>query len=226
MSLLCFVADGKIIPMESAKDYKQIFDNDEGPNTGGVGCYSPNILFSKDLEKIIEEKILTKIELGLKEEKMDFYGILFIGLMITKDGPKVLEFNVRFGDPETEVLIPRLKSDIVDIFGKTLEGNLRKEDLNWSDKSCVTVVATSKGYPGKYEKEKEIIGLKDVDKNIIIFHNGTIEKEGRLFTNGGRVISITALGDSLEEARERIYKNIKRIYFDGMCFRKDIAKID
>lgn len=225
-SLLCFVSDGKIVPMESAKDYKQIFENDEGPNTGGVGCYSPNILFNKDLETTIEKEILTQIQLGLKEEKIDYYGIIFIGLMITKDMPKVLEFNVRFGDPETEVLIPRLKSDIIDIFEKTLKGNLIKEDLIWNDKRCVTVVATSKGYPGKYEKGKEITSLKDVDEDIIIFHNGTIEKEGRLYTNGGRVISITALGDSLEEAREKIYKNISKLDFDGIYFRKDIAKID
>lgn len=225
-SLLCFISNGKTIPMESAKDYKQIFEGDEGPNTGGVGCYSPNPLFNPELERIIEEKILKKIEIGLRGERIDYNGILFIGLMITKDGPKVLEFNVRFGDPETEVLIPRLKSDIIDIFEKTLEGSLLKEDLIWRDEKCVTVVATSKGYPGKYEKGKEIRGLKDVDEDIIIFHNGTVEKEGRLYTNGGRVISITALGDTLEEAREKIYENLNKIKFDGMYFRKDIAKID
>lgn len=224
-SLLCFVSKGNIIPMESAKDYKQIFEKDEGPNTGGVGCFSPNTLFDEKLEKIIQKEILSKIEKGFKEERLDFTGILFIGLMVDKEEPKVLEFNVRFGDPETEVLIPRLKSDIVDIFQKTIDGKLTREDLVWIDEKCMTVVATSKGYPGNYEKGKEIIGLKDVDKDIIIFHNGTIEKEGRVYTNGGRVISITTLGNSLEETREKIYKNISKISFNGMYFRKDIGKI-
>ncbi|HSH36760.1 phosphoribosylamine--glycine ligase [Schnuerera sp.] len=225
-SLLCFVTNGRIIPMESAKDYKQIYEGDMGPNTGGVGCFSPNPLFQEELRKIVQEDILSKIEIGLEKEKMDYKGLLFIGLMINKDKAKVLEFNVRFGDPETEVLLPRLKSDIVDIFEKTLKGSLKIEDLIWKDEKCVTVVATSKGYPGKYEKGKEIIGLKDVDEDIIIFHNGTIEKEGKIHTNGGRVISITALGNTLKEARDKIYKNLNKVAFDGMYFRKDIAKID
>ena len=139
--------------------------------------------------------------------------------------PKVLEFNVRFGDPETEVLIPRLENNIVDILQKTLDGNLREEDLVWIDKKCVTVVATSKGYPGEYEKGKEITGLKDLDEDIFLFHNGTKVKDGKVYTNGGRVISITALGDTLEEARDKIYKNINKIHFDGMYYRKDIGRI-
>ncbi|GFN34965.1 phosphoribosylamine--glycine ligase [Tepidimicrobium xylanilyticum] len=225
-SLLCFVSKGKLIPMESAKDYKQIYEGDTGPNTGGVGCFSPNPLFTEELERDVEEKILNRIELGLEEEKLDYDGILFIGLMITESGPKVLEFNVRFGDPETEVLMPRLESDLVDIIEKTLDGDLKKEDLIWKSEKCVTVVATSKGYPGKYEKGKGITGLKDVDKNIVVFHNGTIEKDGMIYTNGGRVISVTALGNTLEEARDIIYKNLGIIKFDGMYYRRDIAKIE
>ncbi|GMG95764.1 phosphoribosylamine--glycine ligase [Tepidimicrobium xylanilyticum] len=225
-SLLCFVSKGKLIPMESAKDYKQIYEGDTGPNTGGVGCFSPNPLFTEELERDVEEKILNRIELGLEEEKLDYDGILFIGLMITESGPKVLEFNVRFGDPETEVLMPRLESDLVDIIEKTLDGDLKKEDLIWKSEKCVTVVTTSKGYPGKYEKGKGITGLKDVDKNIVVFHNGTIEKDGMIYTNGGRVISVTALGNTLEEARDVIYKNLGIIKFDGMYYRRDIAKIE
>ncbi len=224
-SLLCLVSQGRLIPMESAKDYKQIYEKDEGPNTGGIGCFSPSNLFNEELEREIKKKILSRIEIGLENEYLDYNGVLFIGLMLTKDGPKVLEFNVRFGDPETEVLMPRLETDIVDIVQKTIDGNLREEDLVWTDKKCVTVVATSKGYPGEYEKGKEIRGLKDIEQDIIIFHNGTKAKDGKIYTNGGRVISITTLGDSLEEARDRIYKNISKIHFDGMYFRGDIGKI-
>ena len=224
-SLICLVSQGKLIPMESAQDYKKIFDNDQGPNTGGVGCFSSSNLFDKELERKIQKEILSKIETGFEYEYLDYSGVLFIGLMLTKDMPKVLEFNVRFGDPETEVLIPRLENNIVDILQKTLDGNLREEDLVWTDKKCVTVVATSEGYPGKYEKGKEITGLKDLDEDILLFHNGTKIKDGKVYTNGGRVISVTALGDTLEEARNKIYKNMDKIYFDGMYYRRDIAKI-
>lgn len=224
-SLLCLVSKGKLIPMESAKDYKQIYENDEGPNTGGVGCFSPSNVFDKELEKQIKKQILSKIEIGLENRALDYNGVLFIGLMMTKKGPEVLEFNVRFGDPETEVLIPRLKTDIVDVLQKTIDGNLSKQDLTWTEQKCLTVVATSKGYPGQYEKGKQIKGLEHVDEDIIIFHNGTIVEDGKIYTNGGRVISITTLGNSLEEARSKIYKNLNNIYFDGMYVREDIGRV-
>jgi phosphoribosylamine--glycine ligase len=225
-SLLCFVTEGKIIPMESAKDYKKIFDGDKGLNTGGVGCFSPSPLFSKELDEKIEKNILNRISFGLENEHMDFRGILFIGFMIVDNEPKVLEFNVRFGDPETEVLMPRLKSDIVDLFQKTIDGDLKKEDLTWTEEKCVTVVVTSKGYPGDYEKGFEIKGTDTLDENIILFHNGTKYHDERLITNGGRVMSITSLGNSLDQARETIYNNINRIHFNGIYYRKDIGKIN
>lgn len=224
-SLLCFVTNGKIIPMESARDYKKIFNQDKGPNTGGVGCFSPNPVMTYDLNKEIGDNILPSIKKGLKEEKIDFRGILFIGFMLTETGPKVLEFNVRFGDPETEVVLPRLKTDIVDIFEKTIDGSLKEEDLKWTDKKCITVVATSKGYPGEYEKGKLIKGVKDLDKDVILFHNGTKVEDGELLTNGGRVLSVTCLGDTLKEAREKAYENIARVEFDGIYYRKDIGII-
>ncbi|NMA87187.1 MAG: phosphoribosylamine--glycine ligase [Tissierellia bacterium] len=224
-SLLCFVSQGKLFPMESAKDYKQIYDGDLGPNTGGVGCYSPNPIMDEEMLKTIEKEILNKIETGFEYAQLDYKGIIFIGLMITKEGPKVLEFNCRFGDPETEVLIPRLEADLVDILQKTIDGNLRKEDLIWTEKTCVTVVATSDGYPLEYEKGKEINGLEDLDKDIILFHNGTKKTGDKIYTNGGRVLSITALGDTLEEARKKVYDNIKKIEFDGIYYRKDIGEI-
>ena len=223
-SLLCFVTDGKIIPMESAKDYKKIFEDDLGPNTGGVGCYSPSPLFRKKFKEKIQEDILDKIIKGFKAEAMDFKGILFIGLMIVNGIPKVLEFNVRFGDPETEVLIPRLKSDLVELMEKTIDGSLEKEDVKWSEDHCVTVVATSKGYPGEYEKGIEITGVEKLDRSIILFHNGTDYRGDNLVTNGGRVLSITSLGKTKEEARNNIYKNIHKINFDGIYYRRDIGK--
>ena len=224
-SLLCFVSRGKLIPMESARDYKKIFDEDSGPNTGGVGCFSPSNVFNKGLKEAIQKEILFKIEKGFKNEYSDYNGVLFIGLMLTKDMPKVLEFNVRFGDPETEVLMPRLKNDIIDILQKTLDGSLEEKDLEWTAKKCVTVVLTSKGYPGEYEKNKEIIGLRDLDKDVFVFHNGTSIKNGKIYTNGGRVISVTSLGGTLEEARSKVYENVKKIYFEGVYYRKDIARI-
>lgn len=225
MSLLCFVTEGKIVPMESARDYKKIFDGGKGPNTGGVGCFSPNPVLTEDLKKEIEREVLRKIRRGLDEESIDYRGVLFIGFMLTEDGPKVLEFNVRFGDPETEVVLPRLENDLVDIFQKTIDGTLRDDDLIWSDKKCVTVVATSKGYPIEYQKGFKISGIENLDKNIILFHNGTKIVDGELVTNGGRVLSVTCLGDTIEEARKCAYKNIEKINFEGICYRKDIADI-
>jgi len=211
--------------MESAKDYKKIYEGDKGLNTGGVGCYSPSPLFNDELNGKIERNILENILIGLNQEKMDFRGILFIGLMLVNGEPKVLEFNVRFGDPETEVLIPRLESDIIDIFEKTIDGSLNSSDLIWKENVCVTVVLTSSGYPENYEKGFKITGMKKLDKDIILFHNGTKKLDNDLITNGGRVLSITCLGKTVEEARENIYLDIDNINFDGMRYRKDIGKL-
>ncbi len=222
-SLLCFVTNGEIIPLESAKDYKKIYDGDLGLNTGGVGCYSPSPLFTEHLKENIKSDVLKKISYGLEKENLDFKGILFIGFMITNGEPKVLEFNVRFGDPETEVIIPRLKSDIVDLFLKVIGGTLEEKDLYWDEKSCLTVVLTSKGYPVAYEKGYEISGLNNLGESIIVFHNGTKYNDDKLITNGGRVLSITSLGENLASARENIYKNINKVKFDGICYRNDIG---
>src|SRR6056297_1330297 len=224
-SLLCLVSKNKIIPLESARDYKKAYDNDEGLNTGGMGCFSPNPLFNKELKKYIDDNILKKIEKGLKEEEILYTGILFIGLMIKDNKAKVLEFNVRFGDPETQVVIPRLKNDIIEIILKTLEGNIKEEDLLWSDKKAVTVVLASGGYPKKYQKGKTIKGLDKLDDDIIVFHSGTKKDDDKFITNGGRVLALTALGESLEKAREKVYNNIVSVKFDNIQYRKDIAKL-
>lgn len=222
-SLLCFVNGNKIIPMESARDYKRVFDGDNGLNTGGMGCFSPNTIFTEELEKRIKADILDRIIYGFDGESIDFRGVLFIGLMITVNGPKVIEFNVRMGDPETEVVLPRLESDIVDIFEKTIDGTLESSDLKWLDKKCVCVVAASGGYPESYEKNKVITGLENVDKDVMVFHAGTKRIEDKVLTNGGRVLTVTALADTIDEARRKAYRNIGKINFDGMHYRKDIA---
>lgn len=224
-SLLCLVSQGRLYPMKSARDYKKIFEGDQGPNTGGVGCYSPNPLMDDRMFQAIDKDILKNIEKGLEKEGLDYRGIIFIGLMLTEAGPKVLEFNCRFGDPETEVLIPRLEGDLVDILEKTIDGKLGQEDLTWREKPCLTVVLTSKGYPGDYEKGKEIKGLENLDEDIILFHNGTKIVDGQLYTNGGRVLSVTAMGETLEEARDKVYKNIEKIQFEGMYYRKDVGRL-
>ena len=222
-SLLCFVSKGNLIPMESARDYKRIFDNDEGENTGGVGCYSPSELFNEEL-KLQIEKILEKISNGLKKDNLEYSGVLFIGFMIDEDA-KVLEFNVRFGDPETEVVLPRMESDLLLAIEKSLDGSLEREDLKWKKEKCLTVILTSRGYPKNYEKGKEISGIDSVDKDIYVYHNNTKVNGSKILTDGGRVLSVTALGNSYDEIREKVYRNIEKISFETKQYRKDIGKM-
>jgi len=222
-SLLCFVTGNRLFPMESAKDYKRIYEGDQGPNTGGVGCISPSPLFTKELKEKVGKEIIERIEYGLRSEGMDYKGILYIGLMIVKGEPKILEFNVRFGDPETEVLIPRLESDIVDLFERTIDGSLAQSHIVWKEDCSLTVVMTSKGYPMDYEKGYEINGWDKLDEDIILYHNGTKFEEGKLLTNGGRVLSVTSLGKSLDEARGKVYSNINNIQYYGAYYTRDIG---
>lgn len=224
-SLLCFVDGNNIIPMESARDYKKAYDDDKGLNTGGMGSFSPNTIYTENLKKYIKENIINNTLKGLKEENIDFVGVLFIGLMVKGNEAKVLEYNTRFGDPETEVVLPRLKSSLVDIMLKCVNKDLKEEDLLWTEDKCVTVVLASGGYPEKYEKGKIISGLNDLDDDIVVFHGGTKFMDDKIVTDGGRVLAVTAMGKTLEEAREKIYKNIPKIYFDRMEYRKDIAKM-
>ncbi len=224
ISLICLVTEGKIIPMESVRDYKKIYEKDEGPNTGGVGAYSPSPELDKDLNRKIERNILNNIKYGIENEEMNYRGILFIGLMIVDGEPKVLEFNVRLGDPETQVLMPRLDAEIVDLFQKTIDGTINVVDLIWTEEPAMTVILTSEGYPGEFEKGFPIKGLDELDEDIIVFHNGTSVNDGNIVTDGGRVLSITAMGENLEAAGEKIYSNIDKIKFDGKYYRKDIGE--
>lgn len=222
-SILCFVDGHTIVPMVSAQDYKKAFDEDKGPNTGGMGTYSPSNIYDKDLELKVERDILKPIIKGFKEEGLDFKGILFIGLMIVKGEPKVLEFNVRFGDPETQVVIPRLETDLIDIIESILNEKLSEQEIKWSDKKSVCVVLASQGYPEKYEKGKAIKGLEQIADGIV-FHAGTkFDEAGKIVTNGGRVLGVVSIKDNIEEARKAAYENAEKIAFEGKQYRSDIA---
>ncbi|ADY73078.1 Phosphoribosylamine--glycine ligase [Desulfurobacterium thermolithotrophum DSM 11699] len=219
------VTDGEnFIPLATAQDHKAVFDEDKGPNTGGMGAYSPAPVLSKEMEKEVQEKVIKPILKGMKQEGHPFKGILYAGLMITSDGPKVLEFNVRFGDPEAQVILRRLKTDLVDVCLSVIEGNL-VDGLEWIDETAICVVLASKGYPGKYEKGKFISGIEEAENidNVVVFHAGTAIKDGKFITNGGRVLNVTALGKDIVEARENVYNAVEKIYFEGMHYRKDIG---
>ena len=218
--------DGKtIVPLESSQDHKRIFDNDKGPNTGGMGAYSPAPVVTKGiLEEVINNVFRPMVD-GLRKERKIYKGILYAGLMMTKKGPMVLEFNVRFGDPETQAILPRLKSDLVDIMMACVDGTLEKKEVKWERSSCISVVCASKGYPDEYEKNKEIFGLREAGKikDVIIFHAGTKAESGKILTHGGRVLGVTSLGKDIKSAKANVYKAINCIKFEGMQYRKDIG---
>lgn len=223
MSILAFV-DGKNIKLlESAKDYKRAMNNDEGLNTGGMGNISPNPIYNKDLEDKINNLIIKPFMNGLKEEEIDYKGVIFIGFMIKDNIPYVLEFNVRFGDPETQVLLPRLKTNLVDIMNSCIDGNLDKINLDWSDKKSMCVIMASGGYPLKYEVKKEIKNLKEIDEDIIIYHSGTFTKDDKVFTNGGRVLGVVSLADNYEALYNKVYQNVSKIDFENSFIRTDIG---
>jgi phosphoribosylamine--glycine ligase len=225
-SVLCFVDGSAIVPMESAQDYKRIFDRDEGPNTGGMGTYSPSLLFGEnpELESQIKESILDPTFAGFKADGLDFRGVLFIGIMITKDGPKVIEYNNRFGDPETQSLLRRLDTDLAEIFLAACDDKLSQTKIEWSDKHAICVVVASGGYPGGYEKGK-LISIPDyADDDIVVFHAGTkFGENGELLTAGGRVLGLTVTADTHDEARAKAYAHINGIKFDGAQYRTDIG---
>ena len=225
-SMLCFVDGKTIVPMESAQDYKRIFDGDNGPNTGGMGTYSPSLVFDDVLENQIRERILEPTIKGFQMDGLDFKGILFIGLMITDQGPKVIEFNNRFGDPETQTVLPRMKTDLLDIMNAVVEERLGGQSIEWSDSKAVCVIMASGGYPGSYEKGKKISGLSGVDEDIIVFHSGTRISDSAVVSDGGRVLGVTAIGNTHEEARKKAYDNVSRISFEGAQYRKDIGLLN
>ena len=225
VSILAF-CDGKaVVPMISSQDHKKIFDNDQGPNTGGMGAYSPVPFYTTEIKEKVCREILKPTVKGLRNEEKEYKGVLYAGLILTKEGPKVLEFNARFGDPETQVVLPGLKTDLVDILNAVIEETLHKINIEWEDNAAVCVVVASGGYPGKYPKGKVISGLEGLEKmkDIVVFHAGTKLQDGKVITSGGRVLGITARDETISKAKERAYKGVKEIYFEDMYYRKDIA---
>ncbi len=223
-SILAFVDNNTIVPMVSAKDHKKVFEGETGLNTGGMGTFSPSEIYTDELAKEIQEKILDKTLEGFKKDNLDYKGILFVGLMITEDGPKVLEYNVRFGDPETQSVLVRLNTDLNKIMTAIIDNNLKNIEINYSEEEAICVMLTSGGYPEAYEKGKVITGLENLDSDIVVFHSGTKFDGENIVTNGGRVIGITAKGSSVKAASDKVYENIKKIDFEGMHYRKDIWK--
>lgn len=223
VSLLAF-SDGKtVVPMVPACDYKRACDGDEGPNTGGMGSYSPPKLFGSEMINRVMDTILEPTVRAMAKEGKTYKGVLYAGVMLTEEGPKALEFNARFGDPESQVMLPLLKSDLVEIMLAVLDERLDKTQIEWRDEACVGVVMASGGYPGSYKTGFPIKGLDKVDDDILVFHAGTRESEGIIYTDGGRVLTVTATGGTITEARDRVYSNIRRIHFDGCHYRHDIG---
>ena len=223
VSLLAF-SDGKtVVPMVPACDYKRACDGDEGPNTGGMGSYSPPKLFGSEMISRVMDTILEPTVRAMAKEGKPYKGVLYAGLMLTEEGPRALEFNARFGDPESQVMLPLLKSDLVEIMLAVLDERLDKTQIEWRDEACVGVVMASGGYPGSYKTGFPIKGLDKVDDDILVFHAGTRESEGIIYTDGGRVLTVTATGGTIAEAGDRVYSNIRRIHFEGCHYRHDIG---
>ena len=222
VSCLAFT-DGKCIkPMITSCDHKRAFDNDEGLNTGGMGTFSPAPFFGEKSQKEVMEKIMRPTMYAMNAENRTFKGVLYFGLMKTKDGYKVIEYNSRFGDPETQVILPMLKTDLMEIFEAIVDERLEEVNVEWEEGACVCLVLASGGYPEKYEKGKKIT-FEALDEEIILCHAGTAEKDGEIVTSGGRVLGVVAKGETIEQAREKVYENAKNISFEGMYYRKDIG---
>ncbi|MBE3552541.1 MAG: phosphoribosylamine--glycine ligase [Kyrpidia tusciae] len=224
-TVMAFVSGETVVPMVPAQDHKPVFDGNRGPNTGGMGTYSPVPWLDEDIMTRVESKILSPVARALVEEGRPFHGVLYAGLMLTAEGPKVIEFNARFGDPEAQVVLPRLETDLLDVIDALLDGTLDRVEVKWSRRAAVCVIATSEGYPGAYRKGDVIDGAEEAAKQgALVFHAGTARgSDGALVTAGGRVLGVTGLGDSLAQAREAAYRAVGRLRFSGMHYRRDIA---
>ncbi|MFC2041440.1 phosphoribosylamine--glycine ligase [Chloroflexota bacterium] len=226
MSSFAFTDSQTVVPMVSACDYKRVYDGDKGPNTGGMGSYSPPHFDTPELARMVTGTVMEPAVKAMNREERPYKGVLYGGLMVSNEGLKVLEFNARFGDPETQVVLPRLKTDLVDIMLAVVNNNLDQINIEWSEDACVGVVMASAGYPGSYKTGFPVNGLDNLDKGIMVFHAGTkLGSDGEVLTSGGRVLTVVAMGRTLAQAREKVYANIPRINFEGCHYRKDVAEI-
>jgi phosphoribosylamine---glycine ligase len=225
VSVLAFSDGQTVLLMDSAQDHKAAYDGDKGPNTGGMGAYSPAPIFTETMRQKVRDKIMFPMIRAMQQEGRPYKGILYAGLMLTKTGPQILEFNARFGDPETQPLLARMDSDIIPVFEACIDGTLDQCPLEWKSESSVCVVMAAKGYPDSYEKGKPISGLKDANAlpGVVVFHAGTKQKDGDVLTNGGRVLGVTATGVDTLTAISRAYEAVEKIQWEGIHYRKDIG---
>lgn len=224
VSILAFTDGVNVVPMVSSQDHKRVFDNDQGPNTGGMGAYAPAPVYTPALHRQVMDEIIVPMISALDAEGRAYSGVIYAGLMITGTGPKVLEFNARFGDPETQPVLSLLETDLIEIIDAILEKRLDSIDIKWKKQSSVCVVLASGGYPGSYEKGKVIKGLDQVSPETMVFHAGTAKKDGEIVTAGGRVLGVTAVGPDILAAIKSAYETVEKISFDGMQYRKDIGR--
>lgn len=225
-SILVLLDGNTYIPLASAQDHKALYENDLGPNTGGMGTYSPAPVVDDAMMRRVEEEVLQPMHAELQRRGFEYKGVIFAGLMITPSGPKVLEFNCRFGDPETEVVLPRLQNDLVDIIEAVCDGTLHLHHLEWTSDAAVCVIMASRGYPVRTEKGQVITGIEEVEQDgrAMVFHAATAQQGRDIVTDGGRVLAVTALGRDIPRAIDRVYKEVERIHFDGAQYRKDIGQ--
>lgn len=228
VSVLAFTDGTAIVPMVSSQDHKRAYDNDQGPNTGGMGTFSPSRVYTDDIAKLCMETIFKPSIDAMNKEGRKFKGVIYFGLMLTQDGPKLLEYNARFGDPETQVVLPRLKTDLLDIFNAIIDEKLSEITIEWDDSAAVCVIMASGGYPDAYEKGLEISGIESALSlpDIMVFHAGTKLEGEKTLTHGGRVLGVTALAEDLEKAREKAYEAIQCIHFPQAHYRRDIGYKD
>ncbi|MDC0205691.1 phosphoribosylamine--glycine ligase [Nitrospinae bacterium] len=225
ISVLAFSDGQTVLLMDSAQDHKAVYDGDIGPNTGGMGAYSPAPVFTELMRQKVRDKIMLPMVRAMQQEGRTYKGILYAGLMLTKTGPQILEFNARFGDPETQPLMVRMETDIIPLFEACIDGTLGQCQVNWKNKSSVCVVMTAEGYPGTYQKGEIISGLQNANSTpeVVVFHAGTKEKDGKVLTNGGRVLGVTATGANTESAIQRAYDAVGKVNWRGVHYRKDIG---
>ncbi len=224
VSVLAFTDGRTVVPMIPSQDHKRVFDGDLGPNTGGMGAYAPAPVYTPELHQVVVREILEPTVKGLAENGWEYHGVLYAGLMVTKEGPKVLEYNVRFGDPETQPVLAMLDTDLVEIIEAVIDERLHEIDIKWKNGAAVCVVMAAGGYPGNYAKGEVISGLDSAAEHAVVFHAGTAEKDGRIVTNGGRVLGVTAVGENVSEAINKAYSGVEKISFKAAHYRRDIGQ--